>query len=60
MTTASRTRHAAAPTYYLGRPAKVWRSALRRRARQARHPDLADAIATDRDHMVAYYSRTIR
>ncbi len=58
--TTNRTRPAAAPAYYLGRPARIWQAALRRRARQASRPDVSEMIAQHRDHMVARYSGTIR
>ena len=60
MTTARRTRPAASPAYYLGRPARTWRTALRHRSRQAPRPDVNEAIAEHRDHMVARYAGTIR
>ena len=60
MTTARRTRPAASPAYYLGRPARTWRTALRHRSRQALRPDVNEAIAEHRDHMVARYAGTIR
>ena len=56
MTTTSRTRPAAAPAYYLGRPARMWRVALRHRAHGSRRPDITPAFTRDRDHMVARYS----
>ena len=56
MTTVRRTRPAASPAYYLGRPAQMWRTALRHRSR----PDVSAAIAEHRDHMVARHAGTIR
>ena len=49
MPTTHRTRPAASPAYYLGRPAEVWRSALRRRPHPAGSPDLIQSTTTDRD-----------
>jgi hypothetical protein len=60
MTTARRTRPAASPAYYLGRPARVWRTALHRRARPAPRPDMSEAIAQHRNQMVARDAGTIR
>ena len=60
MTTARRTRPAASPAYYLGRPAQTWRTALGHRSRQDLRPDVDEKIAEHRDHMVARYAGTIR
>jgi len=56
MNIARRTRPAGSPAYYLGRPAQVWRTALRHRSR----PDVSAAIAAHRDHLVARHGGTIR
>jgi len=48
MTIAHRTRPAAAPAYYLGRPAWAWRTALRHRPPQAPAPEPSDTAGHDR------------
>jgi hypothetical protein len=58
MTTTTRTRPAGAPAYYLGRPAHLWRSALRHRAH--RPVDATHTAGRVSDRMVARYSGAIR
>ena len=58
MTTTRRTRPAASPAYYLGRPARgVADRPATHRPRPARRPDVSEAIATDRDRKVAQLPR---
>ena len=52
MPTTYRTRPAASPAYFLGRPARVWRTALRHRPQPAGPPDLSHSTTTDRDRKV--------
>ena len=58
--TTIRNRPAASPAYDLGRSARTWRTALRPRSRHALRPDVDEAIAEHRDHMVARHGGTIR